>query len=210
MRMEIVKEKKTLNGFWQKSASAWWRWLHLYLSMVSFAILFFFAVTGLTLNHTEWFENQQTSKSIKGKLDNSWVNNADTLKVEKLKVVEFLRTAHRISGALSDFIIDDTQCTVAFSGPGYSADVFIDRESGSYDITESYSGFVGVLNDLHKGRDSGKTWSLVIDISAILMVLVSFTGMMMMVYLKRKRLASILVALAGLLLSYLLYRIFVP
>jgi hypothetical protein len=27
------------------------RWLHIYLSMASFGILFFFAVTGLTLNH---------------------------------------------------------------------------------------------------------------------------------------------------------------
>jgi hypothetical protein len=178
--------------------------------MVSFAILFFFAVTGLTLNHTEWFASQQTSKSIKGKLNNSWVNNADTLKLEKLKVVEFLRSVHRISGALSDFIIDEKQCTVAFSGPGYSADVFIDRQSGDYDITESYAGFVGVINDLHKGRDSGKTWSLVIDISAILMVLVSFTGIMMIFYLKRKRLSGVLIAIIGFILSYLIYKLFVP
>ena len=31
------------------------RWLHIYLSMASFAIVFFFAVTGLTLNHADKF-----------------------------------------------------------------------------------------------------------------------------------------------------------
>ena len=208
--METPEEKKPVKGFLAKSASAWWRWLHLYLSMISFAILFFFAVTGLTLNHTEWFADQQRSNTIKGKLDVSWVNNQDTLKIDKLKVVEFLRSKHKVSGALSDFLIDESQCTVAFSGPGYSADVFIDRAGGEYDITESYSGFVGVINDLHKGRDSGRTWSLVIDISAILMVLVSFTGMMMMFYLKRKRFSGILMAVIGLILAYLVFRIFVP
>ncbi|MCA9104533.1 MAG: PepSY-associated TM helix domain-containing protein, partial [Planctomycetales bacterium] len=30
------------------------RWVHLYLSMVGFAALFFFSVTGLTLNHPTW------------------------------------------------------------------------------------------------------------------------------------------------------------
>lgn len=208
--MEIVKEKKPGNGFWSKSLAAWSRWLHLYLSMISFAILFFFAITGLTLNHTEWFADQQRSNSIKGKLDTSWVNNEDTLKIEKLKVVEFLRAKHKVSGALSDFIIDETQCTVAFSGPGYSADVFVDRQTGDYDITESYAGFVGVINDLHKGRDTGKTWSLIIDISAILMVLVSFTGMMMLFFLKKRRMSGILVAVIGLILSYLVYKLFVP
>jgi uncharacterized protein len=208
--MELDKEQKPANGRWNKKIAGWSRWLHLYLSMISFAILFFFAITGLTLNHTEWFSNQQKSNTIKGKLDDSWVNDVDTLKIEKLKVVEFLRSKHNIKGALSDFIIDESQCTVAFSGPGYSADVFIDRQKGDYDITESFSGFVGLINDLHKGRDSGKAWSFVIDISAILMVLVSFTGMIMIFYLKKKRIAGILVAIIGLILFYLIYLSLVP
>ena len=42
------------------------RWLHIYLSMASFAIVFFFAVTGLTLNHTEWFADQQRTAQRTG------------------------------------------------------------------------------------------------------------------------------------------------
>jgi len=49
------------------------RWLHIYLSIASFGILFFFAVTGLTLNHNEWFANQQHSRQIRGTLDRKYL-----------------------------------------------------------------------------------------------------------------------------------------
>ena len=31
------------------------RWLHIYLSMFSLAVVLFFSVTGITLNHPDWF-----------------------------------------------------------------------------------------------------------------------------------------------------------
>ena len=61
----------------------------------------------------------------------------------------------RIRGALAEFRVDDTECTVSFKGPGYSADAFIDRESGQYTLTEFDHGLIAVINDLHKGRDTG-------------------------------------------------------
>ncbi len=49
------------------------RWLHIYVSMVSFAIVLFFAVTGLTLNHADKFAYQQRTQQVKGKLNTQWV-----------------------------------------------------------------------------------------------------------------------------------------
>jgi hypothetical protein len=37
------------------------RWLHIYGSMLSFGLVFFFAVTGLTLNHAQWFEKPRSA-----------------------------------------------------------------------------------------------------------------------------------------------------
>jgi uncharacterized protein len=204
------KYQEPSNGKFRREIAEWTRWLHIYLSMFSFAILFFFALTGLTLNHTEWFADQQKSKTEKGSVDISWVNAADTHLVRKMEIVEYLRKEHRLKGALSDFIIDENQLTISFSGPAYSADVFVERETGSYDITIAQSGFFGLINDLHKGRDSGKGWSVLIDLSAILMILVSLTGIGMMFFLKKKRVAGFLIALIGLVLSYLCYLIWVP
>ena len=97
-----------------------------------------------------------------------------------------------------------------FKGPGYSADVFIDRNSGAYTLTEIKTGAVAILNDLHKGRDSGTAWSWVIDISAVLMIFVSVTGLALLFYLKKRRRSGLIVTLAGFLLLVLVWAIWVP
>ena len=57
----------------KKLTVTWARWLHIYLSMVTFAILLFFAVTGLTVNHPEWFASQQKTAQYKGRVAMDWV-----------------------------------------------------------------------------------------------------------------------------------------
>lgn len=185
------------------------RWLHIYLSMASFAIVFFFAVTGLTLNHTDWFASQQSTAQLKGNVELKWVKTDSDDKVAKLEIVEQLRRAHNIKAALSEFRIDETQCTASFKGPGYSADAFINRESGEYDLTENRMGFVAIMNDLHKGRDTGRAWSRLIDVSAIFMTLVSLTGMALIFFLKRWRASGLILAAIGSVACYLVYWLWV-
>lgn len=185
------------------------RWLHIYVSMISFAIVFFFAITGLTLNHPDTFAGKLKTTNEKGKLNVDWVKTKDTATIAKLEIVEFLRKAHGIKASFSEFRTDEAECSVSFKGPGYAADAFINRETGAYDISLMRAGFIGVLNDLHKGRDSGAGWSVLIDIAAILMTLVSLTGIILMLYIKRKRVSGLLLAAIGLLLAWLVYAIWV-
>jgi hypothetical protein len=178
--------------------------------MISFAIVFFFSITGITLNHPDYFAGELKTSLEKGKLDSNWVTSKDTNKIAKLEIVEFLRKNHHISAAVSEFRIDDTQCTVSFKGPGYAADAFINRENGTYELTLLRAGIVGIMNDLHKGRDTGSKWSWVIDISAILLVIVSVSGMILILYIKRKRLSGLIIALFGAVLLWFLYYMFIP
>ena len=178
--------------------------------MISFAVLLFFAVTGLTLNHPDWFADQQSVLQLEGQLKADWVNSPDTVKVAKLEVVEHLRSKHSIKGAVSDFRISDTEVSISFKGPGYSADTYINREDGSYSGSEIKSGFVAVMNDLHKGRDSGKGWAWLIDISAILMTLVSASGLVLILFIKKKKTNGLIIAAIGAALCYFIYYIFVP
>jgi uncharacterized protein len=180
------------------------RWLHIYLSMASFAILLFFAVTGLTLNHAERFSAQPRITQIKGKVELKWIKAEDAA-VDKLDIVEHLRQAHGVKGALSDFRLDETEATVSFKGPGYAADAFINRETGEYELTETRSGLVAALNDLHKGRDTGREWSWLIDASAVLMTLVSLTGLVLIWFVKRRRLSGLMLAGACGVACYLIY-----
>jgi hypothetical protein len=197
-------------GYWRRRCASFFRWLHIYLSMISFGILFFFAVTGLTLNHPDWFSSgKQSTTQRKGKLDPKWTKVPDAA-VDKLEIVERLRRDHGIKGAVSEFRVEESQCAVSFKGPGYSADASVNRDTGEYELTETRLGFVAVINDLHKGRDSGNGWSVLIDLSAILMVLVSVTGTVLLLFLKRRRVSGLIAAIVGAIVCYLIYLMFVP
>ena len=185
------------------------RWLHIYLSMVSFAIVLFFAVTGLTLNHADWFDDQSRTTEYSGKLTPAWVAGTDTATVARLPIVEQLRATHGIKGAVSDFRVEDRQCSVSFRGPGYTADAFIDRTTGTYQLTETKLGLAAVLNDLHKGRDTGSRWAWVIDGSAIFMILISATGLVLLLFLRKRRFSGLVVAGVGAVVCYLIYQFWV-
>jgi hypothetical protein len=187
------------------------RWLHIYLSMFGLAAVLFFSVTGITLNHPDWaFGQVERHGEADGQLQPRWLSSehaADrpksdsasnsSFEVAKLDVVEHLRKTHTIRGALADFRIDDNECLVTFKGPGYSADAFIDRATGHYHLTEVDHGVVALINDLHKGRDTGPVWSVVIDLAACLMTVISLTGLVLLFYLKLRRVSGLLVALIG-------------
>jgi hypothetical protein len=190
---------------WKRRFAHLARWLHTYLSMLSFAILLFFAVTGLTLNHAEWFDSQQRPLLYHGVLNKDWVNTSDPGAVAKDELVNYFRHTYRTKGVLSDFHVDGEQCEILFKGPGYEADATIDRQTGKYDLSISPFSMVAVLNDLHKGRDSGKKWAAVIDFSAVLMTMVSLTGLTLIFFLNKRRISGLVFVAIGALLCFLVY-----
>ncbi|MGI4852428.1 MAG: PepSY-associated TM helix domain-containing protein [Janthinobacterium lividum] len=184
------------------------RWLHIYLSMVSFAVVLFFAVTGWTLNHAEALSHGEKITNLNGTLTPQELGPKDN--PDKLAIVEHIRTAHGIHGAVADMRVEDDQITFSFRGPGYSADTTVDRAVGTYQVVETRAGFVAVMNDLHKGRDTGKVWGWVIDISAMLLTLVSLSGLVLIFFVYKKRLSGLILAAAAALVCLLLYRVYVP
>lgn len=180
------------------------RWLHIYLSMVSFVLVLFFSVTGITLNHAEWFDGAQKTVNRHGDLPVELVKKPD-----ELRTVEALRGAG-LHGHVGDARVEEDTYSVQFLGPGYSADVSVDRKTGKYDVVETRSGFWAVMNDLHKGRDTGKTWAWVIDISAGLLALVSVTGLVLIFFMTKKRTIGLVVAVVGGVVFFGLWRMFVP
>ncbi|RZJ82524.1 MAG: peptidase [Flavobacterium sp.] len=210
--MTVIANKKPIKANNpKKEVAKLSRWLHIYLSMVSFAIVLFFSVTGLTLNHPTWFGgDKQIETKYNGKLNINWVNSPDTNKVAKLEIVEFFRKKHNVKGFVSDIRIDDGEISLSLKGPAYGFDAFIDRTSGIYEASEIKMGAVAVMNDLHKGRDSGSGWAWVIDISAIFLILVSLSGLILLLFMKKRRVAGLVSGVIGLIICYLIYVIFVP
>lgn len=190
----------------QRSVAWWVRWLHTYVSMLGFASLLFFAVTGFTLNHADWLEARESSREAQGTIAAAMLRP----EVDKLAVVEHLRRAHAIGGAVHDFVTDESECVVVFKEPGRAADATISRDGGAYTITLSTRGWLAILDDLHKGRDSGPAWSWFIDVSALVMAVAGVTGLWLLCYLKKRRGQGLLWAAVGTVLPIALYVAMVP
>lgn len=186
------------------------RWLHIYLSMVSFAIVLFFSVTGLTLNHPDWFSGSVKTRQSEGPVDAALLKASGTTEAEQAGLIQSVRAKEHLHGAVADLRVDETQISFSYRAPGYSSDVIVDRQKGTYSLTEVRNGFVAEINDLHKGRDSGKVWGWMIDLSAVLLTLVSVTGLVILWFIYKKRTSGLLIAAAGLAVCLLVYKIFVP
>jgi hypothetical protein len=195
---------------WRRRVAKVSRWLHIYGSMASLALVLFFAVTGITLNHQDWFATQESTGERHGTMNVSWLRSAAPDAVDKLQIVEYLRSSAAVRGALAEFRIDDAQCEVVFKGPGYAASALIDRATGRFALTESRMGLAAVINDLHKGRDTGPVWSAVIDLAAAILVFISLTGLILLYFVHKYRLAGVILLGAGALASYVTYAIWVP
>ena len=175
-RPKIVSEKKTTI----------WHRLHICVSVLSFVVVLFFSVTGLTLNHAGWFNGKVVEQKYSGNVPIAWVNVTDTAQIKKLEFVELLRKSFGIKGYVSDFLIKEDQCSVSFKGPGYSAIAFIARKNGSFKVTELKMGIGAALNDLHKGQNTGKGGSWLIDASAVFLALVALSGLVMLLFGRTK------------------------
>lgn len=198
-------------GPWSRRGAAVARWLHIYVSMVSFGILLFFAVTGFTLNHAEaLFGTAPVPREARGTLNPDWVRGTPDPAVARLEIVEHLRRQHGVRGLVGEFRTEEATCTIAFKGPGYTAEAIVDRASGRYELRETRLGFIAVVNDLHKGRDTGAGWSVIVDLSAALMVVVSVSGLILIIFIKRRLRSGLVTAAVGTLASWLAYLWLVP
>ncbi len=184
------------NGAAKRATHRWARWLHVYSSMLALLIVLFFGITGITLNHPTWtFGDTATRSEFSGMLRAEPV--ASDGAVNWLGVAEEVRADYDIKGQVNDFGQSGTEATITFVNPGYAANLFFDTTDGSFELTVDQQGFLAVMNDLHKGRDSNSGWKWAIDVSAGFLVLISLTGLTMQFFLRKRRTSALLAALVG-------------
>jgi uncharacterized protein len=173
----------------------WMRWLHVYTSMISLLLVLFFGLTGITLNHPSWtLGDGPDSTSVGGTLPTELLT-ADDGDVDFLGVSEFARDTLGAHGSIGDYGTTGTDGEITYQAAGYAAALLFDTSTGEYTFDVDQQGWVGVLNDLHKGRDTTTTWKWVIDVSAVFLVVVAITGLVIQfVYRKRRRSALALAA----------------
>jgi uncharacterized protein len=185
------------------AGQTWSRIIHAYTSMACLALVLFFAVTGLTLNHPDWaFGGKDTVSTVQGTLPADFKTSAG---IDWLRVAEFLRSKHSLTGEVGEHTVNGNEGSIAFRGPGYAADGFFRVDTGTYDVTAKSQGLVAVMNDLHKGRDTRRSWNWMIDIIAVFLTVIALTGLVLQLFLKKRRRSTLMSAGAGLFVMLVLF-----
>lgn len=186
-----------------RELNRWSRWLHTWTSMIALAVILFFGVTGITANHPEWtFGQDPGTTQVEGTLPAEAVTADGS--VDLLVVSEVLRATEGVDGTLVDHGTGEGTAWISYREPGYSADVTIDLDAGTWTLTTEQQGLAAVLNDLHKGRDAGGSWSWVIDLAGGFLVVVALSGLVLQLVLPRNRRMAMVVAAFGLVVVLVL------
>ncbi|WP_318463178.1 PepSY-associated TM helix domain-containing protein [Photobacterium leiognathi] len=204
-----------------KSVQLWARRLHIYISMALLLVVLFFAITGITLNRPEVFvsdspnitEQQLTLPTeLFSSEQGEFVPNTKAL-------LDYLSLHANVSGTPSEVEVFtdldgneliEGEISFDYKGPGYNATVFIDMTTAEATIESTHYGIIAVLNDLHKGRNSGEVWKWFIDITAVLMIFFVLTGVCLLLPKKKTLITSMKWMGAGSIITAFIYLAFVP
>ncbi|MFA0078907.1 PepSY-associated TM helix domain-containing protein [Vibrio artabrorum] len=204
-----------------RAIQSWARRLHVYISMALLFVVLFFSVTGITLNRPELFESSQPNiqRSTLTLPASLFTIEDGRLKVDDNAFEAFLFEEADLSGVASGLDIyteiEDGALLVGevsmdFKGPGYNGSVFVDLTSETVEVETTNYGVIALLNDLHKGRNSGEVWKWFIDITALLMIFFVLTGVCLLLPKKKTLNTSIKWTVVGSVISLAVYFVAVP
>lgn len=185
------------------------RWLHIYISCALFCLLLFFCITGVTLNHPGWTAATQTEiqsitlpKSI----------SLDEKGEYQIKSIQhFIEKKTGLSSPKNvDIAFDIGEITFDYPLPSGYAFVTVILADDIVEVEQASNGFIGLLNDLHKGRHCGNFWSVLIDVSAILMAFFTLTGVIILLQNAKHRKQAFMVVLLGSITPIAIYLLAVP
>lgn len=175
-------------SFWLKQLHQW-HWISAALSLVGMLL---FAITGITLNHAGQIEAEPKVVSRKATLPPDLLavlakGPEEGKRPLPVQLEPFLDDAvgADVAGREGEWSPDEVY--VALARPGGDAWVAIDRETGAVEHEKTTRGAISLLNDLHKGRNTGKAWSWFIDIFAAACVIFTVTGLILLQFHARAR-----------------------
>lgn len=204
-----------------KTVQLWARRLHVYISMALLLVVLFFSITGITLNRPELFvSNEPHTETQEITIPLELLHSKNALFVpDQARLIDYVTQQASLSGMpsalqifsdIEDDILLEGEISLDYKGPGYNATVFIDMLSRQAVIETTQYGLIAVLNDLHKGRNSGEVWRWFIDITALLMIFFVITGVCLLVPKKKAFKRALKWTCLGSSISLLIFFVAVP
>lgn len=206
-----------------------WHWIS---SAVSLAGLLLFSVTGITLNHAASIEATPVVDTRVLVLPTDLAERLTRFAVDagsaaRTPANRARAAAPRPAPSLPDEVVDwiatrvgvdvrgrdvewgPDEAYVALPRPGGDAWLRITLPDGELTHERTDRGWVSYLNDLHKGRHVGASWSAFIDVFAVACLLFAITGLLILKLHAANRPATWPLTGLGLLLPALIAILFI-
>lgn len=178
-----------------------WHWMS---AALCFVCLLLFSVTGITLHHSKIFLSKPIVTHVEGELPKELIPLIAIMDEQKIKTVpvaiyDWFSSKNIILDSKKSEI-KDGKFVMPLGRPGIVASLSINLSTGRYDYEVSNKGWLGYLNDLHKGKGTGDAWIYFIDIFAIACIIFSITGFLLLQRYANTRAKTWPLLIAGLVL----------
>ena len=180
------------------------RYVHGWLSAFAFLTLLFFSVTGLLLNHPEWFEPAKTEETTQLILPESVLKSIKQQENPSDTILNYVRQQQNVVGRYQSSEVMDNEVMIRLESPAGATDIWVMADTGETEITQKPASTVSMLNDLHRGKNSGLAWSWLIDISAIIVIALSLVGYILFLSIKTRLVTHLMLTAVSLALIILL------
>lgn len=203
------KTQRLLKEFYKAA-----RIIHIYISMVLLGLMAFFCLTGIFLNHNDWFEKSYSEHVVplvvNAKLANALANTQSLADAPTAELQDYMTKQYRLTKLNQiNFDSDTRELVLDYQLPaGYATAYF--TQQGDATLEYRKGSIVTVMNDLHKGRHSGPVWSWVIDLSAAFMLVFSIAGLIILIQNKKHRTMGLVLGALGIAFPIIIYVLWVP
>ena len=151
------------------------RLIHIYVSMALLTLMIFFSITGVTLNHPEWFAEDEAEVS-----EADFILSTTLLSIEQQgALLDVLQKKGHLHGGRLVIERDESELFISDKSPGQHISITVELMNGETYVEVTNYGVWALLNDLHKGRNSGAFWRLILDLSAALIIIFSLSGLIL-------------------------------
>lgn len=186
--MAKPRARRISRGWWLKQLHAW-HWISAAISLFG---MLMFALTGVTLNHAASIPATPHVEDRSAMLAPSLLRLIRTPPKQDdapmpAPVAQAVADAVGLDPAGRPADWSDGQLYVAMPRPGGDAWVSVDRATGEIKAEVTRQGLISLLNDLHKGRNTGLPWRLFIDAFACAAIVFTGTGLLLLQFHARHR-----------------------
>lgn len=190
------------------------RLLHSYSSMLVLVLLLFFAVTGITLNHPDLLYSkagQLSSQQVLSIPEHLRYSSLPESAEQQAKIAEqfraWLSDEHQVKASVFSYLVepDDMLLELDFKRPAGYATAIVDFSANTAELELEFNGYLALLNDLHKGRNAGISWIVLIDVTAVACIIFALTGFWLMLKQPSRRSIGNSLAMLGIFISFFAY-----